>query len=238
MSDSAFTRVPSVLIAPERTFASIARKPSWLIAMLALVAAGVLAVSVTIGKVDFETAMRERLQESRVQLSEEQIEQQSAFMGRFGKAFAYGGAIVAPWVMYPIVAGLFLLVLRLLGGTLDFARSMSVSVHAMMPLAVAALLLVPIAMGRGDIGLTELENGTLLPSNLLALLGSGFSPPLRAALQSVDFFSLWTLVLLAIGYHTVAGVSRARAAGAVLGLWSLWVCVRVGFAALGQMFGA
>jgi FtsH-binding integral membrane protein len=55
---------------------------------------------------------------------------------------------------------------------------------------------------------------------------------LHALLQSVDLFSIWTLILLVIGFSLAAKVSRKSAAAVVIVVWILFVLGKVGFAAL------
>jgi len=236
MRDSSIGRVASVLFAPGETFASIARKPTWLLALVVLVVCGMLAVVTYVDKIDFEASIREQLADSPASLSEEDIETQAAFMGKFGKGLFYGAAAIMPWVAYPLMAVLLFLALRFLGGELGFTHSLSVVVHSNMPWALFSLLSIPIALGRAEMTTQDLEAGALLPSNLLAFVGSE-NAFMRSLLGSVDFFSLWTMVLLVIGFEQVAKVSRGRAAGTVVGLWLVWVVLKAGLAVLGQMFG-
>lgn len=236
MKDASISRIPSVLFSPEETFASIGRRPTWLLALIVLLLCGVAAVVSYGPKVDFETSMREQLASSNLSISAEDIETQVAFMGKFGAAMMYAAAIAMPWLAYPLMALIFFLLLRLAGGELDYKRSLSVVVHGNMPWAVASLLSIPIALGRDAITTQELEQGSLLPASLLAFQGSE-DAIVRTLLGSVDFFSLWTIVLLTIGFEKVARVSRGRATGIVVGMWLVWVVIRVALAALGQMFG-
>ncbi len=54
---------------------------------------------------------------------------------------------------------------------------------------------------------------------------------LKALLSSVDVFSIWTIVLLAIGFRIVGKVSNAVAWGTVLAIWGLGILIKVGMTA-------
>jgi len=51
-------------------------------------------------------------------------------------------------------------------------------------------------------------------------------PFLHAVLQSVELFSIWSLVLLVIGYAITARVSRAKAGAFVVGAWLVYVVLK------------
>ena len=79
---------------------------------------------------------------------------------------------------------------------------------------------------------------SLLITNLATLIGDGGSRPLRAALDSLDLFVIWFLVLLTLGFSmlTEGGgtvdkrLTKGQAAGLVFGLWIAWVVVKIGIA--------
>jgi hypothetical protein len=100
-----------------------------------------------------------------------------------------------------------------------------------MPLAVSYLLTLPLVLGRKTIGFQDTQRGILL-SNPAILAPEGTKPAVVALLGSLDFFTLWTLVLLALGYRAVAKVSGTAATATVLVLWLLFVGIKVGIAAV------
>jgi hypothetical protein len=142
-----------------------------------------------------------------------------------------GAALFAPLV-YLAVAGILLALLGMLGGELDFRRSLAVTVHGFLPFGLAAVGGLAIAATRQEISMRELEGGTLVPSHLGFLADAEAGPLLRAALSSADLFSVWCIVLLGLGYSIVARVPRAKAFGAVGAVWALGVAVKLGLAAL------
>ncbi len=59
----------------------------------------------------------------------------------------------------------------------------------------------------------EAQEGSILASNLGAFAPESHGPAVRALLSSVDFFSLWTVCLMIIGYRLAAKVSTHRGGG-------------------------
>ncbi|HEX6862986.1 MAG TPA: hypothetical protein VF414_09235, partial [Thermoanaerobaculia bacterium] len=101
-----------------------------------------------------------------------------------------------------------------------------------MPLAVAALINLPLVLTRDSITPEEAMGGGVLVASPEILASEEASAVVRSLLGSLNFFTLWTLALLILGYRTVARVSLAASTGTVITLWLLWVAGKAGFAAL------
>jgi hypothetical protein len=70
-------------------------------------------------------------------------------------------------------------------------------------------------------------------TNLGFYFGIGSIPEwLHTLLTSVDIFSIWTAVLLALGLSIVCGVSRNKSYAAVFGLWGIVILFGVARAAI------
>ena len=78
----------------------------------------------------------------------------------------------------------------------------------------------------------QVNSGTLLASNLGAFAPEETGQAMRTLLASIDVFSIWSVILLSIGFAVVAGVSRAKATVSVVALWIVYILFKVGAAAL------
>jgi hypothetical protein len=232
MHDSAFGRLIGALVAPGRTFRSIAERPTWGVAFATLLVLTIATTLLFFQKVDFAEMMRQQME---AQGREVPPEMEGA--GGFMLGCAMAAAIVMPVVFYFGVPLVLWGVFTLLGGTIDYKKSLAVSLHAMMPLAVSALLAVPVLLARQSLSFEEVQAGTVLASNLAALAPDDASPVLISLLSSLDVFTIWCVVLLILGYHVGARVSKAKAATAILALWGVLIAIKVGFAALGAARG-
>ncbi|MGH9379130.1 MAG: YIP1 family protein [Thermoanaerobaculia bacterium] len=231
MESSAWGRLVGVLISPVKTFESIAAKPTWLVALLVLLAVQIGISAVATPKIDMEREVRSRIEASGQEIPEEQIRQQVT-MGEKFRWVGLGIQAVAGPIVYFVMGLVFWLLLRFVGDSeLKFGESMAALTHGFMPWVVAGLLGLPLLLGRDSVTSTELRSG-LLSSNLGAFAPEDASPVLKALLGSVDVFSLWTLALLLIGYAAVARTKRATVAWVVVGLWVLYVAGKVGLTAL------
>lgn len=220
-----------VLLAPEKTFRALAIHPQWLPALLLLVAAALTLSLVVTPKLDMKQVMRDAIEESGQDISAAQLDRQVEMAEKF-KWVGTASQVVLQPAVYLLMAGIFLVVLRLAGSEIDFRRSLSVAVHGMMPFLVATLLTVPVVLSRAELNLKDVQSARYLHSNLASFAADSTAKPVLALLSSIDLFSLWTIVLLAIGYRVVGKVSRAAAFGVVLTLWAVFVAGKVGLAAI------
>ena len=228
MEQSGFGRLISVLVAPRKTFEAIAAKPTWVVAMVVLVLLGTALGVVAMGKADMGAMIREQAADRG--LSEEQIEQQVAFMEKFGTVFALFGTAFAIGA-YFLIALVFWVTFKLLGSEMGYIASLSTSLHGLVPQGILALIALPVVLGSAEIDMQALQSGTLVASNAAVFAPEDAGKGLLAVLSSLDVFSFWSLALFAIGYSIVAKVSRATAAVTVVVFWLLYVLGKVGLAA-------
>jgi hypothetical protein len=226
MHDSSFGRLIGALVAPGRTFQSIAQRPTWVVPMLVLVLLSTGTAYLMFQRVDFMEIMREQMADQGRPVPSE-MEQAGGFMqGCYTAAFFLGSIAI------PLAGAAFFLLFNFFGGKLRYPVSLSVLLHSMMPLAVSSLLTLPIILSRDTFTVEEVQGGRLLPSSLAVLAPEDAGPQLLALLSSVNFFSLWCMVLLVIGYSLAARVSKTTVAITVLSLWVLFTLVTVGLAGL------
>lgn len=222
MHDSAVGRLLGVLVAPGRTFRSIAERPTWVAPLLLLMLLGTAVGYLTAQRMDFEDVVRQRMAQQHQELSPEDLDRGVQMAKKIGPI----GALIGGIVMFPagflLLALIFWTFLRLLGSDLTYPASLSVTLHSMVPTAVSMLLTAPLILGRGTITAHDAQRGILL-SNLAVLAPEGSGAAVTSLLGSVDFFSLWVLILLSLGYRIVARVSGTAATGTVVVLWLLWV---------------
>lgn len=230
MHESGFGRVISVLISPEKTFRSIAERPTWVVPLILLVLIFAAVGYETGQRFDFEQQMRQEMAAREEQISEEDLQQTVDFMEKFGKFLFLAPAIFSP-ALYLLVSAVFLVAFRMAGSEITFGRSFSVFLHAMTPWLVHGVLSLPLLLRQETLDQEAMERGGVLMSSLAALAPEGSGKVLLALLSSLDLFTIWALVLLIIGYRVVARVSTATAAGFVLGLWLLFLAGKLGITA-------
>lgn len=233
MESSSWARLMGALVAPVKTFESIAQKPTWAVALIVLVVGQLLVIGIATPRIDIGQEMRQSIEARGQEVPPEQLDQMIGMAERFrwvGFAFQ---VVLAP-AIYFLLGLVFWLLLRFVGDSdFSYPASMAAVTHAFMPWVVAGLLSLPVVLSRDSLSSKDLQSG-LLASHLGALAPEGASAAVRSLLSSVDLFSFWTLALLILGYAAVAGTKRSTVAWVVLGLWALYVGGKVG---LSSAFG-
>lgn len=230
MKDTSFGRIVGVLVSPTKTFRAIAERPTWLVAMLTLVALSSVSAYVVASKTDWQATISTKIERADREVTPERVEIVLGFLENYGTGFVVGTVLLLPWVITPLLALIFLAVFKAMGSELSFRASLGVLVHASMPGAVAALLGLPmITLQDASI---DLYDPGFVTTKLSTFAGPDTSLELWILLDSVGLFSMWTLALLVIGYSVAAKVTKLRAATWLIGLWVVWLVFLIGAAAL------
>ena len=227
---SSLERLWAAFLEPRKAFADIAVRPSWVLALVLLVALGVAAQLVVMPHVDTEATLRARLGDRMETLSDQQLERMTEQAHRFAFVGPALGVIVGP-IVWAALAGVFFLMLKMSGSDVDFPRAFSTTLHAYWPPAlVSAVLMGVLVQGVGKLPAQQL--GDVVKSHLGVLLSPQAPAWLRSAATTVSVFNVWTVVLLIIGFALVGKISRGRAALVVLVPWLVWLAGKAGLAAL------
>jgi Yip1 domain len=233
MEDSSFGRLIGVLAAPGKTFRAIAARPTWAVALLVLMLVSGAVWFLAGQRIDYRDTITQSVRQSGRNVTEAQLEPQIEMMEKAG-SYIYGLSVPAVVVFFSLLAALlYWVAFKLQGSDMSYKSSLSVNLHAAMPsVVIASLLSLPVILSKESLGYDDIKTGTFLASNLGFLAPEESPAWVAAALASLDFFALWSLVLSIIGYREVARVSTKAAVVTVLVIWLLFVGVRVGWVAL------
>lgn len=234
MKDSSWGRPFGVLFAPGETFRSIAERPTWLPPLLILALLGGIVAFELQMRTDPEEMVRGQLEAIKIDVPQERVDEmieEAESRTTAAKAGLSAVGIVVQAVIYAVVALLFWVGFRLFGSEMDYLGSLAATLHGFMPFAVASLINLPLILARDTLTFEDAMGGGVLVSSLKALAPEDASPATEALLGSLDLFTIWTLVLLTIGYKAVAKVSTAVASGIVILFWLIYVVGKVGIAA-------
>jgi Yip1 domain len=234
MESSSFGRLLGALVSPGKTFLSIAERPTWAVPLVVLMLASAVVGFVTAERTDYRDVITQTVREKGRDVPEAQLEPQIEMMEKAGPAISAAGAPVAV-VVFTLLAALFYWVaFKLLGSDFPYKSSLSVTLYAAMPAVVSLLLSIPVILSKETIGYEDMKRsgGAFLQSNLAFLAPEGAPGWLAALYASVDFFSLWSLVLTVIGFRAVTRLSTKAVTVTAVVIWLLFVGVRVGLAAL------
>ena len=225
-----FQRIIGVLFSPDATFASIARRPDWVVP-LALIVILSLANGILISsRIDFGAPAREAMAQNK-NMTQEQMDRAEKMSVGMGKVAKFIGPVIAIIVLL-IVAGALLLTVRLMGGEGDFKQAFSVTCYAWIPNIIQAIVLTIIVLAKGSTAINPQTIPTIVRSNPAFLVDMKTQPMAFALLSSLDLFTIWVIVLLVIGFAYVGRISKAKAAVAVVSLWAVTILFKLIPAAL------
>lgn len=224
--DDPFERIVGVFTAPTMTFASIARRPDWVVPLIVLLLFAGVTGFVTSSQVDFERTMRDQLEGRK--MTEEQIEKAIEMGSGMQKIGPWIGVLFAPVILL-IVAALIMLGHKIMGGAGGFAGYFSVALYGWFPQLVKSLIVTVMLLAGEPMTVNEMMVAAY--SNLGFLVDSSTEPVLFALLTKLDIFTLWSIFLMTIGSAFVSRGARLQSAVIVTGLW----CVYVGLSLVGPL---
>jgi Yip1 domain len=251
-------RLFGVTFSPGETFKDINRKPTLLAPFLTAVVT-TLAASIFFEwrvKPDwdkfFQNMAEKRLKKPLKELPPDQQKQVQDSLNLQKKlattdlnsplsiGIAVGRTVLFYVFAFIIPAGIFALGLMLMQAKATFKKILSVVAWSwcgtglVYTIVTIASLLTRDSESLKDINLAD--PASIVPTNLGVILPSGTSPALSSIAASFDVFTIWYLILLAIGFAAIAGtrkIKSSKAAALVFGVWGIWVLIKAGIGALG-----
>lgn len=225
-------RIIGVFFSPRPTFEDIVRKPSWILPIVLLTVFS-FAVSVAINqRMNWREFMSQQIEKSprAANLSAEQKQQQIEGGAKITPIFTYVVGVCGPIAFALIVALVMWGTYNLLAGAnTNFETAFGITAHAALTGLVSSLLFI-LVLYLKPFGTVDLENP--VAANLAAVLPEDVAKWLLALGKSIDLFTIWTLILLAIGFAATnpKKVKGSKAFSIAFSVWAVFVALRVGWA--------
>lgn len=225
-----FERLINIFTNPRKTFESIDRNPTWIWPMVIII----LLTAVTT-QIMFPTIMQSQLDNIRnnSDIPQEQlqmIERQMTENVTMQRIFALGGQLIATPLVYLLLAAIYFFVGSvLLGGDTSYKKVLSMLSWSGCISIVATIVLMPLVMIKKSL------NISLSPA--LFMSGDSVESKLYVFLSKLDFFTIWYLIVVAIGFSVIYKFGKAKAFIAVGFLWAIWIAISVAFAGFFSRFG-
>jgi Yip1 domain len=227
-----FGRITGVFFSPSRTFADIARRPSWVVPVILSTVVTLAMFAVMNQKVDWRDVSAKKIEESprAAQLSAEQKQQQIEMSAKITPYILYTTGVIIPILFVVVVGAVMLGAFNLLGGAnTNFSTAMGIVAHANLVLILSSILLVVILFLKPP-GTLDIDNP--VATNLAAFMPDGTAKWLLALGKNVDIFVFWILVLIGIGFAATnpRKLKVGSAIGIAFAVWLVYVVCRVGVA--------
>jgi hypothetical protein len=229
----ALSRVFGVFFSPKATFESIAARPTWIVPVILICLMQIAVVSVFSHRVGWRSMIEKQdANNSRMEgMPPDQLERAVALQVKYAPIAGYFFAAVGPFLGVAVVGGVLLgLFNGVGGGRMQLKTSLGVVSHAWMPGLIAGLLGI-IILFLEDPSSVDLQN--LVASNPGVLLSDSSPRWMVSLLGSLDIFSFWTMLLMAVGFHAAnpRKISFGKAIGVILFAWAFYVVFKVGLTA-------
>jgi hypothetical protein len=235
---SQLQRVTSTFTAPSKTFEDIKRgNKSWWMPWLVMAIVGYIFFAAVASKVTMQTVV-----DNQMKLASEKQQEQMAkappetrAMTEKVSLYVTEGVFAASPFIVLIVAAIVSLVLWgtinfVFGGKASFGAVFAVWFFANLPSIFKSLLGAIVLFAGGAPETFNIKN--FAPTNVAAFLPvMETNKAVYALANSLDFITIWTLILMGMGIAIVAGVKRGSGYIAVFGWWAIVVLVGVGWAA-------
>jgi hypothetical protein len=229
-----FQNLVDVYFAPREAFTRIARRPRFLLPLLAYVVLVLGFTGIWLHKMDAREFMKTQIEESgradKIPADQREaiVEQQSKMMPIF--AWVFGPVGIAFGLL--ATSGCLLLVYRFFyAGEVGFRQAFAIVTWVFFAVAlVSTPILLSVLALKGDWNINPQD---AVQANLSLLLEkSAASKPLWALATSIDLFSLWMVFLLAIGFGAAIRKPTASTIWGVAVPWILIVLGKVAWAAI------
>jgi Yip1 domain len=217
-------RLSGVFFEPGKVFKDLAERPRFIAPLLISILVGLALVYSISTHIGWESTIRQTFANNprTADLPADQREQIVARGAKAASILGWVGAVLGAPFSALIIAGVLTgLFNGLLGAELKFAQTFAITCYAMLVRAVLAALLILVVYLKPP----EDFNIQVSPFSLAAYLNRQDTPKwLMSLAGSLDLFTIWTIVLLAIGFSVAARkISFTKSLTAIVIPWLILV---------------
>ena len=228
-TDNSFSRIFGVLFAPQQTFESIVRRPTWIVPVILGCILFMAVVAVFTQRGGWPSFEKQNATNTRMQkMSAEDRERTMNAQIKFAPTFGYvEGVIIAP-IAALLVAAVLMLVFNLSGATkVAFKTSLAIVSYAWVPWLIHGVLSILILFLK-DPSTVDLQN--IVASNPGAFLSDDASKWLVSLVSSIDIFAV-DAHMLATSATNPKKLSFGKALVLVVIPWIFFIAIKVGLTA-------
>ncbi len=229
-------RISGAFTEPSRVFADIARNGRWWIIAIVLILLNVVAVSAMVRRVGYDLMIEKALEQSR-QVQEMSADQRAQVYESQRKFMPIAVRVFPPIAILGgmlVVAGALLFSYRfLLDADVSYKEALNITSYAYLPPAIAGNLMFFALLYLKPPDEFDMESAGGL--SVGSFLSRDTAAWLRSLANSLDLFTIWTIVLIATGFTALCGARKlpfGRSLWGVIAPWLVYVLGKMGFAAL------
>ena len=235
MSEAA--RLGGIFFSPGKAFADIARRPRWWIPLILIAILSTIYLNAFTQRVGWDSVIRPAIESNQAtqSMTAQQREQLIITYEGFYKYVGYLSVVGTLFSVFIVAVILMFLFDTMMSASIGLKRMMAIVAYGILPLVIQTALSMVVLFLKDP---EEFNLRNPLMFNIGAYMSADSPAALRALGSSIDLFSLWILVLLAIGVSAAGRkVSFGKAFTGIFSLWALLVCLKVAAAAAGIQVG-
>jgi hypothetical protein len=228
-------RLVDTFFAPSKTFADIRRNASWWVPWLLLSLVSIAFLQTVGAKIGWEQVTRNEL---RVSGRAEKFEQSPPEQQKRGMEISETIYKVTSWIP-PVTLLIFAVILGAIlmaafnfgmGAEVTFKQSLAIVFYAFLPSILGSILgIVSLIIGVDPEGFNMRNPVATNPAYVMDPTKAKF---LYGMVSAVDVITIWTIILLGIGYASVSKVKKGTAIATIAGLFIVWKLIVSGISAL------
>ena len=227
-------RLTGIFWEPKPVYQDLAERPRWWVPLILLTCLSLVMVFAISQWIGWDTVLEQQL-EANQRFQQLPAEQQQAIMqqqGGFVGIAAYFGAGLGTAAIMLIVAGVMLMVFRMAGGSnISYKQAFSVTAYSFMPTALSVIMTIVVMK---FVHPSDFNIQNPLPLNAGWLVNTQESPAwLNTLASSLDLFTIWIMLLLALGFSVASKKLSYSKCLSLIGLiWVISVVLKTGWAAV------
>jgi hypothetical protein len=222
-----FNRLSWIFFSPARLFEEIKEGnapwwQAWLWLSIIYVVVGYAAIPINIALVEINPQ----------NLPADQVDQQLAFFEGIGKWLQIGATPLILLLVTLAVSGLAYILVSIFSEKANFKKFFTLSLYTSIVSSLANVIATLVVRMKGVDAIRTAADAKFS-------IGLGFLAPdegalVRALLASVDFFAIWSFVLVVMGLMHVFEMTRRQAIYCIIPMWIIYV----GMLLLGEVTGS
>ncbi len=222
--------IKDIIFSPTKAFQGIDKKPKWLIAF-SVIAVGTFIVNylslpfiVQVAKLSIPPGMSPNEFENKFNTMKLML-----IIGIFSPLFLLIGFLFIALILW--------LIISLFSDEADFKKTFSMVVHCGIIPFLGSVLTLIILQLRGVNSIKSAVDAQVSLGLDIFLRSQDLSLPFKVFLSNINVFSIWWVLLLALGISITSKISKTKSAFIAIFLWLFSVAVQIGIASLTNSLG-
>lgn len=219
----------NIFLNPHKTIMALDNKPTWLVPLLLIILAGLIASQVTL---PIESQMALKMIRNMPNISADQmkvIEEQLSGNLTLARIRGLVTSIIGIPLVFLIISGIVFFVGSIvLGGSTSFKKVFSVFTWSGLIYMLSLIVVTPLILYKQSL-FVSISPALLLP-------GDAVGSTLFIFLSQLSFFIIWQVVVFAYGFACIYKFSLTKAFISIGVLWAIWVVIITIFASTFSKF--